>query len=161
MFYPLTWRRAQKEHKIEYNYWPLSSSLLATVLAKSRLFRARTLYSTMVQRLKELKTALIRRDMASDITICRESGSFKHTFNKENRSSFRSLPDSRSRSHTTFVRSFWSQLDWLYLRNITIHHIIIEICSILRAIHALITSIGTGVNTFNSYLFGQNNSITF
>lgn len=43
---------------------------MATNLAKSKLFKARVLYKTMLQKLKTLKTALIRRDAASDIVVC-------------------------------------------------------------------------------------------
>lgn len=50
---------------------PLRSSRLETNLAKSILFKARMLYNTMVQKLKVLKMALIRRDIASDIAVCK------------------------------------------------------------------------------------------
>lgn len=49
---------------------PFSNNLLATSLANSRLLRARTLYSTIVQKLNVLNTALILRDIESDIAIC-------------------------------------------------------------------------------------------
>lgn len=46
---------------------PLNNSLLATSLAKSRLFSARTLYRTICQKLTALNSPRIRRDIASDI----------------------------------------------------------------------------------------------
>lgn len=49
---------------------PLRNRRLATNLAKSKLFKASVLYKTMLQKLKTLKTALIRRDAAADIVVC-------------------------------------------------------------------------------------------
>jgi len=49
---------------------PLRSSRFATNLAKSRLFKAKMLYNTMLQKLNELKMARIRRDVASGMAIC-------------------------------------------------------------------------------------------
>lgn len=51
---------------------PLNNSLLATNLAKSRLFSARTLYRTICQKLTALNSPLIRRDIASDIRPFKE-----------------------------------------------------------------------------------------
>lgn len=44
---------------------------MATNLAKSKLLKDRMLNSTIPQKLKVLKTALIRRDVASDIDVCK------------------------------------------------------------------------------------------
>lgn len=49
---------------------PLRRSRLATNFAKSKLVRNRTLYKIMHQKLKVLKMALIRRDVASDMAAC-------------------------------------------------------------------------------------------
>lgn len=53
---------------------PLRKRRLATNLAKSKLFKSRMLYKTMLQKLKTLKMALIRRDVASDIVVCGVGG---------------------------------------------------------------------------------------
>lgn len=54
------------------NVLPLRSSRLATILAKSKLFKTRMLYSTMHQKLKVLKMALVLLDAASDMAVCGE-----------------------------------------------------------------------------------------
>lgn len=48
---------------------PFRNRRLATNLAKSKLFKNRMLYKTMLQKLKTLKMALNRRDVASDIVV--------------------------------------------------------------------------------------------
>lgn len=70
------WGREEHSDTVDVNLigknWnsPFRRSRLATSLAKSKLFKATELYSTMHQKLKVLKMALMRRDVASDISIC-------------------------------------------------------------------------------------------
>lgn len=50
-----------------YSHLPLKMSLLATILANSKLLSERTLYRTIAQKLAALNTPRILRDMASPI----------------------------------------------------------------------------------------------